>query len=309
MLKSRSMPAVWIVLICFLVMIFPGGCGQNKDAMEPARYESKSVPDPVPSAPDGDWAMRKYMKKETKDPKADGYWKSEAVPPESAKSMRPSPMKKAPKRDKAGSGGAPGGEVYTALKKGVIDASEDRVTPKLKPANIAFNAPETMMLREEKTVQLMLSEKLAADELKGMIKFEGKKEGASIQITRVMKADLTAAKEAFTITPMQKVAELAVSADSPTEWKWKVRAESPGKHDLQLALYRKVIVYGKERWEGVYEPAFYKVITVEVTWWGRAGLFIDRNESWLKWSWTAILVPLIAWFWNRRTRQKPGYDG
>jgi hypothetical protein len=173
----------------------------------------------------------------------------------------------------------------------------DRILQKLELGNIAFNAPQTINLRETAVIQLMLSLETPMEELKQTIEAAGEKEGARIRVSDRMEARLSGPNFAITaITPELQ----AVSRIDTTEWKWEVKPSSHGRHNLHLAVSALLDVDGASTPRVI--RTFDKMLEVEVAWHQRVGSFVEENWQWL---WAAILVPLVGWWWKRKKGSHP----
>lgn len=173
----------------------------------------------------------------------------------------------------------------------------DRILAKLAFGNVAFNAPKTMNLHETAVIQLLLSLETPIDELKQMVEAAGEKEGEQIRVYDRMQAHLSGPN--FAITAITDETQ-AVSRSNITEWKWEVKPNSGGRHNLHLTMEVLLSVDGASTPRGI--RTFDKVIEVEVAWHQRVGSFFENNWQWL---WAAILVPIIGWLWKRKKASKP----
>ena len=174
----------------------------------------------------------------------------------------------------------------------------DRILQNLELGNIAFNAPQTINLRETAVIQLMLSLATPTEELKQMIEAAGEKEGAQIRVSDRMEARLSGPNFAITaITPELQ----AVSRIDITEWKWEVKPSSHGRHNLHLTVSALLNVDGASTPRVI--RTFDKMLEVEVAWHQRVGSFVEENWQWL---WAAILVPLVGWLWKRKSGRADG---
>lgn len=172
----------------------------------------------------------------------------------------------------------------------------DRILENLQLGNIAFNAQRSMNLHTTSIIHLLLGLSAPIDELKGMIKAEGDKEGARIRVSDRMEARLSGPN--FGITAITDEIQL-VSRSYITEWQWEVKPTSRGRNHLHLTLSALITI------DGVSTPrvirTFDKIIDVEVNWHDRVFSFFENNWQWL---WTAILIPIAAWLWKRKKRIK-----
>jgi hypothetical protein len=170
----------------------------------------------------------------------------------------------------------------------------DRILRSLELANVAFNAPTTLWVRETAIIQLVLSMRHSIEDLQRTITAPGEKEGARVRISNEMEARLSGSGfKIEAITPEVQ----AVSASEPTEWKWEIEPTKVGSHHVHLTLSAHLQVEGQRVPRLI--RTFERSIKVNVTWREKAGLFLAGNWQWL---WTAILVPITAWVVRRWKR-------
>jgi hypothetical protein len=170
----------------------------------------------------------------------------------------------------------------------------------LEEAHIAFNAPRSMRLGETIQIALLLSLRESIDQLIENLKNRpttvGEKQGADIRVSNRMAARLTG--EGFTITAIMPELQV-VGSSGTTEWKWEIKAITPGRHTLHMTL--TVIVYVEAAQTPLAIHAFDRQIEVVVSWYYPVGTFVGNNWQWL---WTALLVPIGGWLWARYFRRK-----
>jgi hypothetical protein len=167
-------------------------------------------------------------------------------------------------------------------------------------ANIAYNKPQSMLLDETTTVELLLNPSLSPQALSTQVTASGQVASASVQITPRMKATLLSDDpQAFSIQPVQNDPEQLVSGTETTRWAWEVTARKSGTQRLTLILYRLVQFQGQDYWREV--KSYQDDIEVKVT-------FTKRIGS-LDWGWiagillTALLIPAF-WRWMDQRRKK-----
>jgi hypothetical protein len=171
-------------------------------------------------------------------------------------------------------------------------ATVDRILESLEWGNIAFNAPQSMNLKESAQIQLLLSLEESIEDLRKTLTQAGEKEGARIRVSDRMEARLTGPNfQIAAITPEEQ----AITSKGVTEWKWEVKPASGGRHHLHLTLTALFDVDGNSTRRAI--RTFDKTIEVEVTWSDQTSQFVANNWQWL---WAAILVPLIGWLWKGR---------
>lgn len=163
----------------------------------------------------------------------------------------------------------------------------DRALEKLEVANIAFNTPQKMNIKESTKIQLFLGLSKSSEELSNQITGPGAQESASIRVSSEMEARLTGAN--FSITAV-KPEKQVVSRNSTTDWQWEVQPKSEGRLNLHLTLTAIVDVNGTSVQKAI--RTFDREIEVEVTLKQAISSFLKTNWQWL---WAAILIPLTGW--------------
>lgn len=165
---------------------------------------------------------------------------------------------------------------------------------------VAFTAPETMPLKTAQHIQMLLSPDMTRRELIGRLKEPGRREGAeSIRTSDRVEAVLSGS--AFTITELTpREQDIDLNRSEPVEWRWEVKADSPGTHRLFLVLNSVVYEEGTARKRTV--RSFDRQITINVGWDERVLAFVGDNWQWL---WTTVFIPLfpIVWAWRRRAKE------
>ena len=167
--------------------------------------------------------------------------------------------------------------------------------------NIAYNGtPETMLIDEISTFELLLSASKSQEELRDQINELGAVDTKTIEITPRMKVELRAQDlEAFEIQPIHDNAEQIISESQITRWAWWVKAKKTGVQSITLTVYRLVKYENKEYWWIVEN--YQRNITVEIT-------FAQRIKS-IDWKWLiitiipAILIPAF-WRWIDNKKKK-----
>jgi hypothetical protein len=168
----------------------------------------------------------------------------------------------------------------------------DRYLDQLDLGNLAFNAPERMLMGETTEMRLLLSPTLDIDELQRKLQdLPGVLQGEQVRVAPRMEAVLSG--QNFRITAITPALQ-AVSRSEPTEWRWEVSPTTPGAHRLHLALNARVTDTARTL------RTFDRTILVNVTAGQRVASFVGNNWKWL---WTTALVPLGGWLWQRRRRQ------
>ncbi len=167
--------------------------------------------------------------------------------------------------------------------------------------SIAYNAPQTMILDDTATIELLLNPSASPTEVGGQITpGGGLVVTASIEITPRMQAELIPADpDAFIIRPIHKDAEQLIGSAYTTRWAWLVTARKSGPQKLTMVIYRLVRYEGQDKWREV--ESYNSDIKVNVTW-------VQRLQA-LDWKWvgatlaTSLLIPgFWRWFDGRRSK-------
>ncbi|MGA7192649.1 MAG: hypothetical protein WBW94_03385 [Anaerolineales bacterium] len=172
-------------------------------------------------------------------------------------------------------------------------------------ASIAYNKPQSMLLDQTTTVQLLLNPSLSPEALSTQVTANGKVASASVQITPRMKAVLLSDDaQAFSIQPEQDNPEQLVSGTETTQWTWLVTAHKSGTQTLTLILYRFIQYQGQDYWREV--ESYQANIDVKIT--------VSQQLGSLDWEWvagivlTALLIPAF-WRWmDYRKKKKLGVN-
>lgn len=174
----------------------------------------------------------------------------------------------------------------------------DRILETMNWGNIAFNAPQSIQLKDTAQIQLLLSLEQSVEDLRNAITAAGENEGARIRISNRMEARLTGPSFQITaITPEQQ----AITSKGVTEWKWEIKPTTAGRHRLHLTLSALFSVDGASAQRAI--RTFDKTIEVQVTLAQQASEFLSNNWQWI---WAAVLVPVVAWLWKRAKARKSG---
>ena len=109
-----------------------------------------------------------------------------------------------------------------------------------------------------------------------------------------MEARLTG--QGFKITAVTPERQ-AVSGSEVTMWKWDVEPIEAGRQRLHLTLSATLDVRGTSSDRTV--RTFERTLAIDVSLSDRMSKFVGDNWQWL---WTAILLPVGAWYVNRRKK-------
>ncbi|OOG57237.1 hypothetical protein [Rhodanobacter sp. C03] len=151
-------------------------------------------------------------------------------------------------------------------------------------ANIAFNVPEQLNLRQTGHIQLLLDVKKSQATLAAEIAEAGVKQTATVKVWDRMEARLTAPQLQITaITPEEQ----SVGSLDTAEWRWDVVPTASGQYPLHLTLTALVETDGATSRIAIH--TYDKTIVVKVTAGQWVTDFLKNNWQWL---WAAILLPI-----------------
>lgn len=173
----------------------------------------------------------------------------------------------------------------------------DRILKRLPLTNIAFTAPTSLRLDETTVVELRMSDQESITELKAELRDVGMLEGAQVRASNRMEATLTGIDfKIQQVTPTQQ------PVGAITEWQWQVQPTATGKRHLDLTLTALVAIEGEQTRYAVrtFERTL-EVRATPVTQGTKAKRFFESNWQWL---WTALIIPLVAWYGRRRATRR-----
>ncbi len=179
--------------------------------------------------------------------------------------------------------------------------SIDDILASMDLGDIVFNTPDSINYYETAVLQFFLGVETSPEELQELITESGDIETAQVRISDRMEARLTGPN--FEITAIRPEVQ-AVSRLEVTEWRWEVKPVSEGQHRLHLTLSALLEVEGSTTPRTI--QTFDKVIVVDVSFGQRVSTFVSDNWQWL---WSALLIPVAGWLWQRRKKRKPDDDG
>ena len=175
-------------------------------------------------------------------------------------------------------------------------AANDAALAALEVGELAFNTPDQMHVGETRVLQLVLALGLPASKVAALVVEAGTVQGAAVRVAPTMEARLTG-DEAFAVTPIT-TEEQAMSHDGPTEWRWNVLSDRPGRHRLHLTVTGLLKVEASEKRRTL--KTFDREIEVRVA-------PAQEGRKWVSLA-TALGALAVAggglalWRWRRRKR-------
>jgi len=165
---------------------------------------------------------------------------------------------------------------------------------KMKWGNLVFTVPDSMELYETKGIHMLLSLTKSAKELQQLMNATDVLRERKIRVSKVMAARLKG--EGFRVEPLTEALQ-AVDVQGETQWKWEVTALQPGVQKLHLTIDAIVNIDGRDMPHTVQSLS--EEIQIHVSWPQQLSRFVAENWQWL---WTAVAVPVIGWYWERRKK-------
>lgn len=171
----------------------------------------------------------------------------------------------------------------------------DNIIKNLPSANIVYNVPTSMTLKETQTIHLKLSLIKTIDELKQEIKECGV-QGASVQVSNDIEAVLTAIKSSFDITNITP--EKQILSETENEWAWDVKALETGKQRLHLSI--NIFVGNAQH----VIKTFDRDIDVNVSIGSSISDFFASNWQWFC---SALIIPLAIWGYHEYQKRRKSH--
>ncbi|SNB46294.1 hypothetical protein [Geobacter sp. DSM 9736] len=179
-----------------------------------------------------------------------------------------------------------------------IDAFEKT----LDLGNFAFKAPSIIDFKDHPPVELRISKKQTEEELKKSLTAKEKEQVESGQLKISDKIQATLTSTDFQITSLTPDTQL-ISSTNVFVWKWKIKPLHAGTASLHLSVNAMLE-------EGPYVlRSLDRDIAVTITTRDRVEAFINKYSEYLKWSWTALVVPIFLYAWKRYGKKKKGKKG
>lgn len=178
---------------------------------------------------------------------------------------------------------------------GTWEEFEKTVASQLTLGSVAFNTPRQLHREETAEIVFLLSPEMSVDELKDQISAAGAVEGTRVNVSNYMQADLTGSS--FSITRTSPARQLVLPGTT-TRWSWEITPTRTGVLPLHLTLTAILTANGENR--ELQIRTFDKVLTIHVSWPDKVKDFVFGNWQWL---WTAIVVPVAVWAYQRNRRE------
>lgn len=178
-----------------------------------------------------------------------------------------------------------------------LERKTDSVLSQLiEQVNVVFKIPEQTQLGDKIKAQLLVDLEKSIEELDKTNPVKGTTVVGTFKTSRVITAKLIAPD--FTVTAVEPEEQVLVPGQTAT-WNWHLTPKDSGVYDVTLTIDAKVEVNSREKSSHV--KTFERTVKVTVTPMQIMLAFIENNWQWL---WSALLVPVLLWFWNKRKKVK-----
>lgn len=171
----------------------------------------------------------------------------------------------------------------------------DNVTSQLYSASMAFSVPEKANIKEDITIQLMIDPSKELKELEKSLSEPGRKSSASVKVSQVVIATLTAPDfDVQNVTPEEQ----AIAQTQRTEWLWTLTPKSIGKNEVKLSITAVVKLDGKDY--KYHIKTYEKTILIEIKPQQRLEEWIAKYWQWL---FSTLILPLGLWLYKRQKKE------
>jgi len=132
-------------------------------------------------------------------------------------------------------------EVRADIKRRIPEGHPDE-TESLRDANLVYNAPDSMRLRETVSIKIRLSPTVSIKQLQRELTEPGKKESAKIQVSQLVEAHVVGS-EGLRVLPISGADHpQVVDSQTVNEWQWEVKAIAGGKQQLHVIIDSLVFI-------------------------------------------------------------------
>lgn len=205
---------------------------------------------------------------------------------------RPAPMP-APAEPVGSGSSRPSVQPNLATKK-----PADTVSKQLFSANLAFAVRDRANIDDDIKAQLLINPGRELADLEKDLTVRGNKTSKKIQVSRVVRATLTAPD--FQVTNITDEEQVLADTES-TEWLWVLKPKTSGTHEINLSVTAVVKVDGRESKHHL--KTFDKTIVVEIT----KQQVVENwfEENW-KWVISTLIIPLLIFLFKERVKKLLG---
>lgn len=214
--------------------------------------------------------------------------------PAGVASARPQPAPVPSPAEPVGSGsGYPNVQLGPAAKK-----PADAVSKQLFSANLAFAVRDRANIDDDIKAQLLINPGRKLADLEKDLTVRGNKTSKKIQVSRVLRATLTAPD--FQVTNITDEEQVLADTES-TEWLWMLKPKTSGTHEINLSVTAVVKVNGRESKHHL--KTFDKTIVIEITKQQVVESWFDENWKWVI---STLIIPLLIFLFKERVKKLLG---
>lgn len=169
----------------------------------------------------------------------------------------------------------------------------DTISDQMIRANMVFSIDEQRNISELVEAQLVIG--LAAN---GEITVVGSGQVIQTQISvgRIIIATLTANDFDVKLVGTERQ---PLVADRNLQWQWQLKPKSAGTFPITLVVISEFDVAGGR--EKITLESYRKTVEITITHYQIAKLWFVENWKWLS---TTVVIPVIVWLWNRRSKKR-----
>ena len=179
------------------------------------------------------------------------------------------------------------------------DALVTAEVQKLHDSKILFNPPLEMQQGAKERIEARISFADIGPALTEGLHGSGVPQIETLKVGPIMKVVLVGDQGAFHIEKFSSE-EQTVAGKPFAQWEWDVTPLRSGNQTLHLQASASIYVPGRGE-KPVDIPVIHKSIQVKVDRWYATKEFVGNNWQWL---WTALIIPLGGWLWQRKRKTK-----
>jgi hypothetical protein len=166
----------------------------------------------------------------------------------------------------------------------------DNIVNNMKTGHIVFNNPETINIKEQKEITLLMSLNKSMEELKSKLESDGTIIGSDIKVLSKMSALLTS-NDLKIINNYPNIQLL--DSSGITKWKWHVKPLKLGTAELHLVISALITVDGftAEKVIKTYE----RKIVIDIK---KSQIITDFLKAHWEWLIATLVLPLLLYYFR-----------
>ncbi len=183
---------------------------------------------------------------------------------------------------------------------------DNQLTENITPGTMAYSVPEEMKVGNTYNIKLRISKDnnkiqlingdrditISDTSIKSIVTIE------SIRVEPIMSAQLVSDEKSFEIKSLSTEVQ-NIEESGYTEWQWLIKPLKGGENFLKLVVKVRVKEDGQEFYKDI--TVFDKKIPVKSNTIFTVKSFLSQYWQWIM---TTIIIPLIIWFYKKRSEDK-----